>query len=94
MAAGREFHFASPRWGMFLEVSVSKNIASRNRGYANGKEMRTLTVLIDDELDPVYRTYAYIPSVNVGITYRFVPGTPDHTGLPSVFGKSSLTKKM
>ena len=74
VAAGREFHFASPRWGMFLEVSVSKNIASRNRGYANGKEMRTLTVLIDDELDPVYRAYAYIPSVNVGVTYRFVPG--------------------
>ena len=72
--AGREFHFASPRWGMFLEVSVSKNIASRNRGYANGKELRALTVLIDDELDPVYRAYAYIPSVNVGVTYRLVPG--------------------
>ncbi len=76
VTAGREFLFASPRWGMFLEVSVSKNIASRNRGYASGKELRTLTVLIDDELDPVYRAYAYIPSVNVGVTYRFVPGTP------------------
>jgi hypothetical protein len=70
---GRRFELKNPKYEFRTEIAVSANITSKSKLYLDNVENAKLSELIDKELKPTYKDYAYLPSLNVYFVYKFLP---------------------
>ncbi len=68
---GRRFPFSNPSFEFRAEFSVSKNFASNNTFTSQTPYPESLYQLIDEDIQETYKKYAYIPSLNFYLMYRF-----------------------
>ncbi len=69
---GRRFELKNPKYEFKAELALSANLTSTSKMYLDGIENAKLSELIDSELKPVYKDYAYLPSLNVYFVYKFL----------------------
>ena len=68
---GRRFEFSNPKLELRTEFSMSKNISSSNLFSSQTPYPQSLFDDMDADIQETYKNYAYIPSVNIYLAYRF-----------------------
>ena len=67
---GRYLNIPETHSGLYLEFGISMNLTSSSSLSSPERELASLSEEVDDYLDGIYRTYAFIPSFNVGWVFR------------------------
>jgi len=71
---GRQFNFKNPKFAIKTEFSISKNIYTKNTFSSQLPYPQIIYDTLDEDIKETFRTYAYIPSLNIYFVYRLGGG--------------------
>ncbi len=69
MLFGKNFHLTTRSY-LFTELAISRNLTSNSFLSSPDRNLNAASVSMDDYLDSVYASYAYIPSISVGYAIK------------------------
>lgn len=68
---GRRFHLKNPKVELFAELGISANVGSKSTLSESNYDLSSLSNVVDEELANYYSTYCFIPSLTLGLSYKF-----------------------
>lgn len=68
---GRRFPLRNRHLEIDAEVAISGNITSSSALHSEVRQLDKLSAEVDTELRSIYSQYAFLPSLSVGLAYRF-----------------------
>ena len=69
--AGKRFFYLEPNFEMFLEVGLSKTMASTHRLASDYRYISPVSELNNESLKKMMKRYGWMPTVNVFFIYKF-----------------------